>query len=125
VRTEFEALRTAGSEPGRTKLRALYEYNTKLTGDYRKKLDATRGQIFSTECKNNLCKLSRWAVESQLVGADTINLGFASRKDNRSKDEYDLLGVHAIMTRELNTNLTLNYNICWGTFMEILKIIQE
>ena len=125
VRTEFEALRKTGTETSRTKLRALYEYNTKLTGDYRRKLDTTRGQIFSTECKNNLCKLSRWAVEAQLTGADTINLGFASRKDNRSKDEYHLLGVHAIMTRELDTNLTLNYNICWGTFMEILKLINE
>lgn len=54
-----------------------------------------------------------------------MNLGFVSQKDARSKDDFELLGVHAIMTRELNTNLTLNYNMCWGTFMEVIKILDE
>jgi hypothetical protein len=43
VRTEFDALRAPDAENRRHKLRALYEYHPKLSGDYRRKLDTFRG----------------------------------------------------------------------------------
>jgi translation initiation factor 3 subunit D len=125
VRTEFEAVKEGDGPNRRQKLRALFEYNARLTGDYRKKLDTFRGQILGNECKNNMCKLSRWSLESKFAGAESLSIGFASRKSQKLKEEVELLGVHTIRIQELNTNLTLNYNTCWGVFFEVVRQLEE
>jgi translation initiation factor 3 subunit D len=60
-----------------TYVKAVNEYEPGANGalDWRKKLDTQRGAVVAMEMKNNNYKLSRWAVQAYLSGAEQFKLG--------------------------------------------------
>jgi len=78
-------------------IRALNEYDTKITGGWRSKLETQKAGCFATEVKNNGNKLSKWAVQAHLAAADEIKLGYVSRI--HPKDPYN----HVILTVSTHT----------------------
>ena len=70
IRTEVDAF-----GQGLTMLRALHEFDSKISFDYRGKLDAQRGAVIATEIKHNLSRLSRWTCQAMLGGIEQIKLG--------------------------------------------------
>ena len=56
---------------------ALNEWDSTQSGgvDWRQKLDSQRGAVMATEMKNNNCKLTKWAAQSVIAGADQMKIG--------------------------------------------------
>ena len=120
VRTEVDTYLKASDEFAL--IRAVNEYDGRITGSYRQKLENNRGQLLSTEAKNNACKLSKWALQARMAGAGSVRLGFVSREDSRYNNKHVLLGVVPCLTNSLNSQLNLNYFNCWGIFRYIVEL---
>jgi translation initiation factor 3 subunit D len=82
VRTEVDAVikATENSENNYITIRCLNEFDSKAQGaggapDWRTRLELQRGAVVATEMKNNSFKLTRWAVQSMLAGADQMKIG--------------------------------------------------
>jgi len=56
--------------------------------DWKQKLDASRGQVETTEFRNNSCKLSKWLCQASLADVDTIKIGFVTKVD---KNRHSIL----------------------------------
>lgn len=123
VRTEYDAYVKGSDEY--VLLRAVNEYDGRITGSYRQKLENNRGQLLSTEAKNNACKLSKWALQAQLAGVSSIRLGFISRNEPRVNTKHVLLGVLPCLTASFIGQLNLNYTNCWGIFRYIVELIRS
>lgn len=88
VRTQVEAFlpgATAKAPPQFVTLRTLNEFDSKAPGsggapEWRAKLDTQRGAVVATEMKNNGFKLSKYAIQSVLAGADVIKIGWVSSR---------------------------------------------
>lgn len=60
-------------------IRAMNEYDPKITGAWRKVLETQKAGAFATELKNNSCKMTKWLAQAHLAGAKEIRLGWVSR----------------------------------------------
>jgi translation initiation factor 3 subunit D len=107
VRTELDTYVKAANEYAM--VRAVNEYDGRITGSYRLKLENNRGQLLSTEAKNNACKLSKWALQAKFAGAAAVKLGFVSREDSRSNAKHVILGVINCQISTFTSLLNLNY----------------
>lgn len=84
VRTEVDSfIKATGADVEDTfiTVKILNEFDSRSQGsggapDWRSKLDSQRGAVVATEMKNNSNKLSRWAVQSILAGAEQMKMGF-------------------------------------------------
>lgn len=83
VRTEVDSfIRGTGTdEDTYITIKTLNEFDSRAQGsggapDWRTKLDSQRGAVVATEMKNNSSKLSRWAVQSILAGAEQMKMGY-------------------------------------------------
>lgn len=84
VRTEVDSFIKAtnpNDEDTFITIKTLNEFDSRAQGaggapDWRTKLDSQRGAVIATEMKNNSSKLSRWAVQSILAGAEQMKMGY-------------------------------------------------
>jgi len=60
-------------------IKALNEYDPKLTGDWKKKVDSQRTALLATELKTNAFRLTKIVAQAILAETNTIKLGFISR----------------------------------------------
>jgi translation initiation factor 3 subunit D len=83
VRTEVDSfIKATGADTEDTLItvKILNEFDSRAQGsggapEWRSKLDSQRGAVVATEMKNNSNKLSRWAVQSILAGAEQMKMG--------------------------------------------------
>ena len=108
-----------------SKVVAVNEYDARITGGYRRKLEAQRGQVLAMEFKNNSCKMSKWAAQALLSGVEYIKVGFFSREKPNTSTSHELLGVSKFRTADFASQLNLNLNSCWGTFRAIVDIFKK
>lgn len=126
VRTEVDSfIEEADNSKVFVKLFAVNEYDAKITGGYKEKLENKKGQVFANEIKNNSCKMSKWALKAMLAGVDVVKIGYACRVTPTTADKHHLVYVHKIKTQYLMQNLNLAYNNCWGIFKSIVDIVRR
>ena len=80
ARCEVDAVAEArdGGAPLLTSIKAVNEYDTKISGDWRRVLELQRASVLAQEMKNNSAKMARWAAQALLAGVDQIKLGYVS-----------------------------------------------
>ncbi|TPX58290.1 hypothetical protein PhCBS80983_g03254 [Powellomyces hirtus] len=122
-------LRSAPCPPSDTlfvNVRALNEFDSRAPGsggapEWRQKLDSQRGAVMATEIKNNGNKLSRWAMESILSGADQLRVGFVSRATPKDRTRHVILGTTTFKPKDLASQMNFNVGNAWG----ILKMFVD
>jgi translation initiation factor 3 subunit D len=125
-RTELDAVTTAGAgEELLMNVKALNEWDLKGgVSEWRQKLDTQRGDILTTEMKNNKCKLAKWTVSSILAGADLLKFGYVTRQMPRSSGEtmgHSILGTQQFIPKQFAAQISLDMNNAWG----ILRVIVD
>lgn len=97
-------------------VKALNEYDPKVTGGsgWKRTLGTQPTAVFATEMKTNACKLSKWAAQALLVGAEQIKIGFVSRTNFRDPSVHEVLKVLPFPTTKLVQQLSLTANNMWG-----------
>ena len=91
---------------------------------WRRQLDAQRGAVFATELKNNACKLWKWTAQTLLAGADTMKLGFVSRRKAQTADSHIILGTQSYKPALLADQINLNQVVMWGVLQQIVRTIR-
>ncbi|KAG8898192.1 hypothetical protein FRB99_007602, partial [Tulasnella sp. 403] len=129
VRTQLEAYIPAASiksPPQYVTLRTLNEFDSKAQGaggapDWRSKLDSQRGAVVATEMKNNSFKLSKWAIQSILAGADVMKIGYVSRMNPRDSSRHTTLTTATLRPTDFATQLNVSLSNGWG----IIRMISD
>jgi len=102
----------------------LNEYDPKLT-DWRKRIDSQRGAILATELKNNSFKLAKWTLQSLLVGADAIKLGYVSRLSPKDLGNHQILAVQDYKPKEFAQQMNLNLKNAWGILRRLVELCMK
>ena len=98
--------------------------NVVVLSEWRQKLDTQRGDILTTEMKNNKCKLAKWTVSSILAGSDLLKFGYVTRSMPRSSGEsigHSILGTQEFIPKQFAAQISLDMNNAWG----ILRVIVD
>ncbi|KAL6080670.1 Eukaryotic translation initiation factor 3 subunit D [Balamuthia mandrillaris] len=120
-RCEVDAVAKSGADKEFVTIKALNEYDPKITGDWRQKLDSQRGAVLATELKNNSNKLAKWTVQSLLNGSAFLKLGYVSRAQNT----HQILGTQSFKPKEFAHQIGLNESNLWGIFKYFVDLCME
>jgi translation initiation factor 3 subunit D len=126
VRTEIDAVQTGGTGAGENQfvtIKALNEYGgSSGVLEWKNKFVNQRGAIVAAEMKNNLCKLSRWTVQSILSGAKLMKIGFVSRVTPKDNTQHVIVGVLGREPTQFSSQINLNLNNGWGIVKSVVNI---
>lgn len=120
VRAEVDAVKPDGTA---VCIKTLNEYDTKVTGDWRKRIEVQRGGVLATEMKNNMFKIQRWAVQAALAGAESIEVGFVSRQQAKDASFHSILSVQSYSPQEFFGGMNISIDQMWTIFKLVLDCI--
>lgn len=104
-------------------VRALNEND--LTSEWRKKLISNKGAVFSSEMRNNNCKIYKWLCQAYLMEASTVKLGFVSRASQKESNKHVLLGVDSLTYKEIATIMNFKILDCWILIKYLIEFLMK
>ena len=125
VRCTINAALDMKGEKQMCTLKALNEFDPKVSMDWRKKLETQRGAVLATELKNNSNKMARWAAEALLAGVDIIKLGYVSRSMPKDNKNHVLLGTQLSKPKDLAQQMNLNMDNSWGIVRAVVDLCMK
>lgn len=125
VRCHVDAVMDLKGEKQLCSLKALNEFDPKISMNWRKRLDTQRGAVLATELKNNSNKMARWTAEALMAGADLIKLGYVSRNMPKDNKNHTLLGTQVCKPRDLAQQMNLNMDNSWGIVRAVVDLCMK
>jgi len=106
---------------------ALNEANPKLSGapSWRGKIDSSRGSVLATALKNNACKIGKWTAQTLLSGADTMKIGFVTRKTVKDPYNHEVIGTQFYNPTEFAGQINLQQNNMWAIIKGFVDMIYD
>jgi len=101
-------------------VRALNEWDSKMTGDWRKKLEQQPGAVLATEMKNNNCKLAKWTCQAVMAGAVLMKIAYISRNSQRNNREHSVLQVSQFTPSQFAAQMQLQLENSWAVLRAII-----
>lgn len=95
-------------------IRALNEWDPKVSGDWRKKLESQRGAVLATEIKNNNCKLARWTTQAVMAGAKVMKLAYVTRNNPKNNREHTIVHVEQYKPKDFANQMQLMLENSWA-----------
>lgn len=123
VRTEVNC--KLPEDKGLVSVKALNEYEPKISTAWRTHLEGQRGACLATEVENNAFKLGRWTAQAILAGCNFLKLGFVSRADPGDVRKHTVLGVQTHATDNFAAQIGLNQNNMYGILRNIINEIAQ
>jgi translation initiation factor 3 subunit D len=124
VRAEIDAVKPlSDGEVQHISIKTLNEYDPKVTGDWRKRIDIQRAGVLANELKNNMFKIQRWAVQALLSGSSKIEIGYLSRQQPKDATNHHILSVQSYTPQDFFTGMSVNLNQMWSIVHLILERI--
>ncbi|WVQ70240.1 eukaryotic translation initiation factor 3 subunit D [Kwoniella botswanensis] len=127
VRTEADAY--LGKKDTLITVKALNEFDPRAQGgsgkplDWRKNLDTQKGAIVANEMKNNSAKLARWAVQSILVGAEYMKMGYITRANSKDAQRHTIVGVQSFKPNDFARQMNVSLTNGWGIVRTIADLL--
>ncbi|WVR05058.1 eukaryotic translation initiation factor 3 subunit D [Kwoniella sp. DSM 27419] len=127
VRTEADAY--LGKKDTLVTVKALNEFDPRAQGgagkplDWRKNLDTQKGAIVASEMKNNSAKLARWAVQSILVGAEQMKMGYITRANSKDAQRHVIVGVQSFKPMDFARQMNVSLANGWGIVRTIADLL--
>lgn len=128
VRTEVDGYEpTSKGQPKYVTVKALNEWDSKYCNgiNWRSTLEKQTSTVLATEMKNNSYKVSRWIMQSQLAGADSIKLAFVTRENVKDDKSHILVNMESYAPDELAIQAGLNMDNCWGILKSIIDVLKN
>ncbi|ANB14468.1 translation initiation factor eIF3d Moe1 [Sugiyamaella lignohabitans] len=127
IRTEIDAAqKNLNGSVSLVTVKALNEYGGSTGAlEWKNRFVNARGAIVAAEMKNNLCKISRWTVQSILAGANLMKIGFVSRVNPKDNTQHTIIGVIGQEPAQLSNQINLNLNNGWGIVKSVVNICSE
>ncbi|ODO03489.1 eukaryotic translation initiation factor 3 subunit D [Cryptococcus wingfieldii CBS 7118] len=127
VRAEADAY--LGKKDVLVTVKALNEYDPRVQGgsgkplDWRKNLDTQKGAIVASEMKNNSAKFARWAIQSILVGAEQMKMGYISRANAKDAQRHVVVGVQSFKPADFARQMNVSLTNGWGIVRTIADLV--
>jgi len=125
ARTEVDGYKSDRGKPALLVIKAVNEYDPKITGGWRSKLESAPAGCFATEVKNNSNKLARWAVQAHLAGADEIKLGYVSRANPRDHFSHVILMVKSHKPNDFAKEIGIDFGKLWAILKYIISEMKK
>jgi len=126
VRTEVNCkMPDARDDKGLVSVKALNEYDPKVTYSWRSHLESQRGAVLANELKNNAFKLGRWTAQAILAGCDTMKIGYVSRMSPADPWSHTVLGVNTHLTDGFADQIGLTRNNMFGILRTIVDLVMQ
>ena len=133
ARTSVHAvLRKKGSSESSTpphylQLYSLNEWDSKLAGipEWKGLIDMQRGNVLSTEIKNNAFKLAKFTANAILSGVDSLRLGFVSRASRGDNENHVIVGTQVTAPASFATQLQLDQKNMWGIVKWLVDMVRK
>merc|ERR1719487_226538 len=122
VRTEVNG-KMPGDDDKYCFIKALNEFDPKLSYSWRKHLESQRGMILATELKNNAFKMGRWTAQAILGGCDVMKIGYASRNEPKNPWSHSVLGVQTHITDKFAEQIGMHRNNVFGILRSIINMV--
>jgi len=122
----FEDIEVKGVKKRRNILiKTLTEYDQKITGGWRMKLESQKAGCLATELKNNNCKIMKWVLQAHLAEISSIKIGWISRVNLKDPNLHSILAVTNHPVNELASELGVEWVHAWGLLKYILNQLQK
>eukprot|EP01126_Amoeba_proteus_P027720 TRINITY_DN2746_c0_g1_i17.p1 TRINITY_DN2746_c0_g1~~TRINITY_DN2746_c0_g1_i17.p1 ORF type:complete len:427 (-),score=111.47 TRINITY_DN2746_c0_g1_i17:83-1192(-) len=125
ARTEVNGYKMVGGKLQTLFIRALNEYDPKITGGWKKKLENQKAGAFATELQNNNCKLNKWLAQAHLSGAKEIKLGYVSRVTPKDPLAHTILDITEYATDDFANEIAMDYQVLWGSLKYIIDVLMD
>lgn len=125
VRSEVNGVISNDGSVDKVCIRTLNEYDPKITGDWRKKLETQRSGVLATELRNNAAKIIRWTCEAILGGCSSIEIGLVSRIQPKNNMNHVILDIQSQRPQEFINQMALNVNQMWSSAATIIETISD
>lgn len=126
IRSEISAVTSKDdNEIQKVLVRTLNEYDPKITGDWKKKLETQRSGVLATELKNNAAKIVRWTCEALLAKCPIIEIGLVSRINPKDTNTHAILDIQSHSPHEFISQMTLNIDQMWTHTKLIIETFAE
>lgn len=124
VRAEIDAAKQSKSDDVEfVSVKTLNEYDAKVTGDWRKKLEIQRGGVLASELKNNMFKIQKWAIQAVIAGCSSIEIGFVSRQQPKDNAIHSILTLQSYTPQDFINQMNINLDQMWSSLRMILERI--
>jgi len=126
-RTEVDGYKSDRSKdtPSFVVIKAINEYDPKVTGGWRTRLESQKAGCFATEVKNNSNKLAKWAIQASLAGADEIKLGYVARVNPRDQYNHIILAITSHRPPEFVKEIGVDMGKLWFTLKVIISELKK
>ena len=122
ARCEFNGVVESKGSRALLQIRALTEYDSKITGvDWRQKIETQRGAVIATELNNNANKLAKWTCHALLAGADQMKLGFVTRTHPKDPGHHEIVNTQTYKPKDFAQQINLTEGNMWGVFKSIVE----
>jgi len=91
---------------------------------WRASLDTRKGQVTSSEIRNNNAKFARWMIQTMLSGADEMRVGFVSRTLPTSRDGHVVLGTQSFTPSNASQMFSLSQTNMWGVIRWAVDLVK-
>jgi len=123
VRTEVNC--KLPGDGGLVCVKALNEFDPKVSYSWRNHLESQRGACLATELKNNAFKLGRWTAQAILSGCDTMKIGYVSRTHPSDPWSHAVVGVQTHATAGFAEQIGLTRNNMFGILRNVIDLVMQ
>ena len=102
-------------------VKTLNEINT--IGEWRYKLETSKGALVSSELLNNMCKVWKWLCHANMSGIDTFKVGFVSQNPPKDSFKNSIQTVETYKTTDLMRMINFNMEECWNMAKVLVNFI--
>jgi translation initiation factor 3 subunit D len=106
---------------------SLNEWDSKVAGipEWKGLIDMQRGNVLSTEIKNNAFKLAKFTASALLSGADSMRLGFVSRVSRADPESHSIVGTQVTAPTLFATQLQLDQKNMWAIVKWLVDMVRK
>ena len=104
----------------------IYAMNQwKFTKSAWNNIDTEKTAVLSQELTDNINRVSKWALQSLLAGADNMKIVFVTRQKLSNNKKHAILGASTISTQKFIDLIGLKFDDAWSNVRYIVDFFER
>jgi translation initiation factor 3 subunit D len=116
----------AGEKEKSIKYSNIYAMNQwRITKKGWSSIDSDKTAILSQELTDNANRVSKWAFQSMLAGADNMKIVFVTRQKLMNNEKHQILGTSTISTQKFIDLISYKLDECWSNVKYVVDYFEK
>lgn len=90
-----------------------------------KEIDSDKTAILSQELTDNANRVSKWAIQSMLAGADSMKIAFVSRQKPTNNKRHAIMGTNTMTTKNFIDLIGFKPENAWNNVKFIVDLFEN